>query len=208
MSYLLHIEVSPSGENSISSSITKDFISAWSAVHPQDHVLLRDITGNTVPHLDIEAIYAGFTPEEQRSPSMAAKYAYRKELIAEIIGAQEIVVSTPMWNWSIPSALKAYFDQIIMSGTLDASVNRGLTGKKITFIVAHGGSYAKGAPKEGWDFSTGYLKLIARALGATDVEVIAAEFTLAGVAPGMEAFIDAKAASIEKARQNARSRAA
>lgn len=208
MSYLLHVEVSPLGENSISSSISQDFISAWSATHPKSQVVLRDITGNTVPHLDIEAIYAGYTPEEARSPSMAAKYNYRKELIKEITEAEEIVISAPMWNWSIPSALKAYFDQIIMSGTLDASANKGLTGKKITFILAHGGSYAKGAPKESWDFETGYLKLVANALGATDVEIIAAEFTLAGVAPGMESFVDAKAASIEAARESARNRAA
>ena len=208
MSYLLHIEVSPLGENSISRSISQDYVSTWLATHPEGRVILRDITGNTVPHLDIEAIYARFTPEEQRSPSMAAKLKYRHELIAEITGADEIIVSAPMWNWSIPSALKAYFDQIIMPGTLDANTNRGLTGKKITFVVAHGGSYAKGAPKEDWDFETGYLKLVANALGATDVEIIAAEFTLAGIAPGMEAFMDSKATSIELARQAARNRAA
>lgn len=171
-------------------------------------VVVRDITGNSVPHLDKEAIYAGFTPEEHRTPSMAAKLKYRHELIAEITGADEIIVSAPMWNWSIPSVLKAYFDQIIMSGTLDAGKNQGLTGKKVTFIVAHGGSYAEGAPKASWDYETGYLKLVANALGATDVEIIIAEFTLAGIAPGMESFIDAKAASIEAARQTARNRAA
>lgn len=208
MSYLLHIDVSPLGENSVSRGISQEFTSSWSAAHPEGHIVVRDLAGNPVPHLDVEAIYAGFTPEDQRSPSMAAKFKYRHELIAEITGADEIIISAPMWNWSIPSVLKAYFDQIVMSGTLDASGAQGLAGKKITFVVAQGGSYAKGAPREGWDYATGYLKLMANALGATDVEVILAEFTLAGIAPGMESFLNAKAASIQAAREAARNRAA
>ena len=208
MSYLLHIEVSPLGDNSVSRGISQEFISAWSTAHPAGDVVLRDLAEHPVPHLDLEAIFAGRTPADQRTPSMAAKLKYRHELIAEITGADEIIISAPMWNWSIPSVLKAYFDQIIMSGTLDASGAQGLTGKKITFVVAQGGSYAQGAPRAGWDYGTGYLKLIANALGATDVEIIVAEFTLAGIAPGMESFIDAKAASIESARKVARNRAA
>ena len=207
MSSLLHVEVSPSG-SSVSKSIAQDYLAAWSAAHPGGEVAHRDISGNVVPHLDIEAIMAVRTPVAEHTPSMNAKYEYRKELIAELLGADEILISSPMWNWSIPSALKAYFDQVIMSGALDASMNRGLAGKKVTFIVAHGGSYAPGAPKASWDFETGYLKLVANALGATDVQLIAAEFTLAGISPAMSDFVDAKAASIEAARQTARSRAA
>lgn len=208
MSYLLHIEVSPTGNNSISRSISQDFVKSWSTAHEDGRVVLRDLAANPVPHLDIEAIYAGYTPESDRTASASAKHAYRLELITEILGADVILVSSPMWNWSIPSVLKAYFDQIIMSGTLDASKARGLAGKKITFIVAQGGSYKPGTPREGWDHGTGYLKLLASALGATDVEIILAELTLAGIAPGMETLVDAKAASIDAARDAARKRAA
>lgn len=208
MSYLLHLEVSPLGENSVSRAISKEFTQAWKAAHPDGTIVLRDLATESVPHLDIEAIFAGRTPEEHRSPSMAAKLKYRHELIAEITGADEIIISTPMWNWSIPSVLKAYFDQIVLSGTLDASRARGLAGKKVTAVIAQGSSYGEGAPREGWDFGTGYLKLMANALGATDVEIIVAEYTLAGIAPGMDAFIDAKKTSIEAAKETARNRAA
>ena len=207
MPSLLHVEVSPSG-SSVSKSIAQDYLTAWSATHPGGEVVHRDISSNAVPHLDSEAITAVRTPVAEHTPSMNAKHEYRKGLIAELLKADEILISSPMWNWSIPSVLKAYFDQVIMPGTLDASVNRGLAGKKVTFIVAHGGSYAAGAPKASWDFETGYLKLVANALGATDIELIAAEFTLAGISPAMADFVDAKAASIETARQAARSRAA
>jgi FMN-dependent NADH-azoreductase len=168
-SYLFHIEVSPTGKNFISRSISQDFVDSWSA---------------------------------------AAKYVYRNELTAEILGADEILISSPLWNWSIPSVLKAYFDQIIMSGTLDASGAQGLKGKKVTFVLAQGDSYKPGTPRAGWDHGTGYLKFLANLLGATDIHIILAELTLPGIAPRMQALTGAKAASVDAAREAARMRAA
>lgn len=208
MSTLLHIEVSPSGENSVSRTITKDFLATWSKKHIGGVITTRDINANPIPHLDSEAIFAGYTPEDQRSSNMVTKHNFRRELITEITGVDEILISTPMWNWSIPSVLKAYFDQIILTGTLDASGAKALTGKKVTFIVAQGGSYKEGAPRHGWDYATGYLELVAKALGSTDVTLILAEFTLAGVVPGMDQFIPIKAESIAAAKAQARARAA
>jgi len=208
MTTLLHIEVSPMGENSISRAVTADFLEAWKAANPGGTIIERDLAANPVPLLDGEAIFADYTPEADRPTSMAAKRALRQELIDEITGVDEIVVSTPMWNWSVPSPLKAYIDQIIIPGELDGSGAAGLAGKKVTAIMAQGGSYKAGAPREGWDFGSGYLEVVFTALGSTDVEVIIAEFGLAGVAPGMEDFVDAKDASIAAAKTAARERAA
>ena len=207
MSSLLVIEVSPGGEHSVSRGITSEFVSAWSAKNAGGKVITRDLATNPVPHLDGEAIFAGYTPEDSRSEGMVAKHAFRNELIKEITGVDHIVISTPMWNWSVPSVLKAYIDQIIIPGVLDGSGAAGLTGKKVTIVVAQGGSYAEGAPRHGWDYETGYLKLVANALGATDVELILAELTLAGVVPGMESLIGKKEESIAAAKAQAKVRA-
>jgi len=207
MSSLLHIEVSPSGENSVSRSISSVFVDSWKSANADGNVIVRDLNSNPVPHLDAEAIFAGYTPEESRSEAMAAKHNFRHELITEITGVDHILISTPMWNWSIPSVLKAYIDQIILPGVLDGSGAAGLTGKKVTFVVSQGGSYAEGAPRHGWDYETGYLKLVANALGATDVEVILAELTLAGVVPGMESLVEKKEESIAAAKAKAATRA-
>ena len=196
------------GGNSISRAVTADFLEAWKAANPGGTIIERDLAANPVPLLDGEAIFADYTPEADRPASMAAKRALRQELIDEITGVDEIVVSTPMWNWSVPSPLKAYIDQIIIPGVLDGSGAAGLAGKKVTAIMAQGGSYKAGAPREGWDFGSGYLEVVFTALGSTDVEVIIAEFGLAGVAPGMEDFVGAKEASIAAAKTAARSRAA
>lgn len=208
MSSLLHIVASPSGERSVSRGLSEEHISAWKELHPAGEVIQRDLVKDPVPHLDAEAIYAHHSPADQHSPSMSQKHAYRLGLINEITKVDEILISTPMWNWSVPSVLKAYIDQIIVGGVLDDRGAAGLAGKKITFIVAQGGSYKDGAPRAGWDFATGYLELVARALGATDIQTVLAEFTLAGIAPGMESLVDAKNASVASAKHAARKRAA
>jgi len=195
------------GENSVSRKIGSEFTAAWSTKNPDGAVISRDLNANPVPHLDAEAIFAGYTPEEGRSAGMVSKHAFRHELIEEITGVTDILISTPMWNWGVPSVLKAYIDQIVIPGTLDGSGANGLKDKKVTLIVAQGGSYSEGAPRHGWDFQTGFLELVVKALGATDIETILVEFTLAGVAPGMEAFIENKAASMSKAIAAAQERA-
>ena len=208
MTTLLHIEVSPMGENSISRAVTAEFLDAWKASHPNGTIIERDLAANPVPLLDGEAIFADYTPEADRPASMAAKRALRGELIDEITGVDEIVVSTPLWNWNVPSPLKAYIDQIIIPGVLDPSAAPGLKGKKVTVVMAQGGSYRNGAPLEGWDYGSGYLQQVFTALGSSDVEVIIAEFGLAGIAPGMDDFVGAKEESIAAAKVAARTRAA
>ena len=208
MSSLLHIQVSPSGSYSVSRSVSEEFVSAWKESHTGGKIIGLDLTKEQVPHLDGEAIAANYAPADQQSPAMKDKFAYRIALVDEITSVDEILISTPMWNWSIPSVLKAYFDQIIVQGVLDASGNSKLAGKKVTFVVAQGGSYKEGTPRAGWDFATGYLELVAKALGATDVKVILAELTLAGIARGMETLVEAKSASIAAAKVAARMRAA
>lgn len=207
MTSLLHIEVSPSGENSVSRTVSAEFLAAWKEKNPTGAVISRDLNANPVPHLDADAIFAGYMAEGDRSSEMAKKFNFRQELVKEITGVTDILISTPMWNWSVPSVLKAYIDQIIIPGTLDGSGADGLKGKKVTIVIAHGGSYAPGAPRHGWDYATGYLKLVANALGATDVEVIIAELTLAGVVPSMESLIPMKEASLAKAIEAAKARA-
>jgi FMN-dependent NADH-azoreductase len=204
---LLYISASPTGEYSTSRQIAAEFLATWKSTNPDSQVLVRDLSKETIPHLDAEAIFANYTPVESQSPSMAQKHSFRMALINEILSVDEILISAPLWNWSIPSVLKSYIDQIVVTGVLDNG-KPGLKDKKVTFVIAQGGSYKEGTPKAGWDFATGYLELVAKALGATDIETILAEFTLAGVAPGMDFLKDAKANSIEAAISAAKKRAA
>jgi len=200
MSDLLHIEVSPQGENSISRSISKEFLAAFNEKNPNAVIITHDLATETMPHLDGETINAGYTPEADRSAEAQAKHAYRLGLIQEVNEAKNILISTPMWNFAVPSVLKAWIDQIIIPGAVN------VTGK-VTVIVSQGGSYAEGAPRAGWDWQSGYLKQVFNSIGATDVEVILSEFGLAGVVPSMADFADHKVASIAAAKEAAKVRA-
>ena len=200
MSDLLHIAVSPMGDHSISRAVDGAFIEAFKARHATADIITHDLAIESIPHLDGEAIGAGYTPEDARSVSAAAKHNYRLGLIKQVNEAKHILVSTPMWNFSVPSVLKAWIDQIIIPGAV------AVTGK-VTVIISQGGSYAPGAPRAGWDWESGFMKQLFESIGATDIEVIVSEFGLAGIAPGLEAFVDNKAASIAAAKTAAAARA-
>lgn len=207
MSTLLHIEVSPWAENSLSRTVSAEYVASWNAANPDGTVITRDLDKTPVPHLDVESLSAGYVAEADRSEPMAAKWGARMYLIEEISGADEILISTPLWNYGVPSVLKAYIDSIVIPGVFDESTAT-LAGKKVTFVIAQGGSYADGSPKAGWDYASGFLSQFAGAMGATDVEVIAIEFGLAGVVPALESFIPNKEASIASGKEAAKNRAA
>ena len=193
MSDLLHLEVSPLGERSISRSISKEFLSAFSARHPEALIVSRDLATDPIPHLDGETLMAGRIPEAERSPTTQLKFELRQELAREVNAAKHILISTPMWNFSVPSVLKAWIGQILITGFTH------VTGK-VTIIVSQGGSYAEGAPRAGWDWETGYLRQVFSSIGATDTEIILSEFGLAGVVPAMADFVDRKNESISAAK--------
>ncbi len=201
MSDLLHIEVSPQGDNSISRAISKEFMAAFNEKNPGAVIVSRDLANDPIPHLDGETILASRTPEANRSETMQAKHEFRLRLVNEVIEAKHILISTPMWNFSVPSVLKAWIDQMIVSGVTK------VTGK-VTIIISQGGSYAEGAPRAGWDWETGYLRQVFTSIGATDVEIILSEFGLAGIVPALADFIDRKHASISAAKETAKARAA
>jgi FMN-dependent NADH-azoreductase len=201
MSDLLHVEVSPFGDQSISRSISSEFLTAFLSKNPTAEIITQDLALNPIPHLDGETILAGRTPEADRSPTAQAKYEYRVGLLKEVNEAKHILISTPMWNFSTPSVLKAWLDQILIPGSAKIS-------GKVTIIIAQGGSYAPGAPREGWDWETGLLKQVFTSIGASDIEIIVSEFGLAGVVPVMAAFVENKVASIAAAKEAAKIRAA
>jgi FMN-dependent NADH-azoreductase len=207
MSYLLKIDVSPQGENSSSRQLGAHFVEAFTAAHPDVEVRVKDISEHSIPHLDGETLTAGYVPEENRPEGMQAKFQRRQDIITELVEAKSVVITTPMWNWSTPSVLKAYIDQIVMPGVLDPYTNKKLAGKKITVLIACGSSYGPDSHHPEWDYESGYLKFIFGSLGCEDVQVIRTEFCLAGILPGMESLIEKKEQSMTHSKEAAAARA-
>ncbi len=175
MTTLLAIEVSPRFDYSVSRKLTAQFIEKWKTDHPGGSVVIRDLMETPLPFVDLPWIGGAFTPAEQHSPDMAAAIKVSDDLIAELKTADHIVIGTPMYNFSIPAALKAYIDHVVRVGVTFTMQYEGLlTGKKATIILVSGGNFAPGSPFETYNVATSYLCQILGFIGITDVNVVLA----------------------------------
>ena len=194
MPNLLVIEVSPRGDFSTSRKLTAHFIERWKAAHPGASIVIRDLMKTKPPFVDFAWIGGAFTPRDQHSPESIAAMKISDELVAELQAADQIVIGTPMFNFSIPAVLKAYIDQIVRVGVTVSPDNVGLlTGKKATIILATGGDFSPGSPVEKYNQASGYLRQVLAWIGITDVEIILAGRARAGGAgeTAVEQFSDA-----------------
>ncbi len=174
MTRLLVVETSPRGEHSISRNLTRRFIAKWQAAHPDGQVVDRDLMETDLPFVNAPWLQAYFTPSEQHSPEMREALRLSDELVAELLAADHLVIATPVYNYNVPAALKAWIDHIVRKGmTLGVDGSGLVIGKKATVLLASGGVYTEGSPIRDRDIATQYLRLILRVIGVTDVTFIA-----------------------------------
>jgi FMN-dependent NADH-azoreductase len=103
MPTLLNIQSSPRGLNSISRSLSQDFVAAWQTNHPDGKVVLRDLADNNLPYVGIPWITGIFLTADKHTPEMQRALAVSDELIAELLSADEILIGTPMYNFTVPA---------------------------------------------------------------------------------------------------------
>lgn len=183
MAHLLHIDSSPRGERSRSRRLTGEFVEAWRQVHLADTVPRRDIGRNPVPHVNEAWIAAGYTLPEQRTPEMWEAIRISDQLVDELLAADVYVIG-PMYNYNIPSTLKAYIDLIVRIGRTFAFDPENaenpykplVLGKKMFVITARGSSgYGSGEPYEKLNYQDSYLRTIFGLIGITDITFVHAE---------------------------------
>ena len=175
MTKLLVVETSPRGDHSISRGLTRRFVAEWRAVHPEGDVVDRDLMETDLQFIGAPWLQAYFTPPEQHSLEMKAELRLSDELVAELLACDHLVIATPVYNYNVPAALKAWIDGIVRKGQTLGFDGSGLVqGKKATVLMASGGVYTEGSPISDRDIATQYLRLILKVIGITDVTVIAA----------------------------------
>src|ERR1700688_1075387 len=181
MSTLLKLDSSPMGERSTSRKLTTKFAESWLKTHPGGKVIERDLTTLNLPFVDASWVAAVYTPELSRTAAKTKALAASDSLINDLEQADEDVFGVPMHNFSIPSTLKLWIDQIIRAGKTFAYGGSGpkglLTGKKATLLLASGGEYGKGSAMASFHFVTPYLQTVLGFIGITDVTIIAASGT-------------------------------
>src|SRR6202166_2606911 len=176
MTSLLQINASINNDNGQSSQLANQFVAAFHKRRPHARIVVRDVAAaDPVPHLNAERFGAFITQPEQRSAAQRAVVAYSDILINELKQADVIVLGLPMYNFGVPSQLKAYFDHVARAGVTFKYSESGavglLTGKKVYVFAARGGIYV-GTPM---DTQTSYVRDFLRFLGMDDVEFVYAE---------------------------------
>ena len=177
---LLRIDASARTTSSVSRTLADAVQHAWQTANPNGRVVLRDLVAQPIPHISQDTITGYYTPADQLTPELQAATALSDELIAELLAADTLLISTPMYNFSIPSALKAYIDQIVrLNHTFAADENglRGLVADRPTFIASAAGAVYTGTNIAGLNFEGPYLTTLLGFLGITSVELLSVEGT-------------------------------
>lgn len=177
MKKILHIITSPRGETSASRKLGNAIVEKIKAKHPGTVAKERDLTKN-FPHVDELTISLRHTPVQLWSPEQKRIASFSEELIAELVEADFIVIDSPMYNYTITSTLKAYFDYTVISGKTFRMTQQGdvglLKNKKAYIAFSSGYIFSDGkyAPM---DFNTSYLKAILNFIGITQIAIFKAE---------------------------------
>ncbi|MGW4024547.1 FMN-dependent NADH-azoreductase [Streptomyces sp. NPDC005009] len=207
MATLLHIDSSVlPASASASRAVAETFRKAWEEQHPEGTVIYRDLAADPVPHLTADAHTAGFADPAAHTPGQAAAFAGRLELIEEFERADALLIGAPMYNFTIPSTLKAWLDNVALMGRT-AGENPSAKGTPVTVIASRGGSYAPGTPREGYEYVQNYLRAVLVDFLGLDLDFIVPELTMAAQNPAMAELIPLFESSRERAHQDAAIRA-
>ncbi|HEV2363201.1 MAG TPA: FMN-dependent NADH-azoreductase [Caulobacteraceae bacterium] len=180
---LLHIDSSISGEGSATRRISTAVVEALRATHPGLAVARRDLDDTPVPHLDSRRVGV---VRPDLGAATATALADAEQILQEFMAADIIVIGAPMYNFGIPSQLKAWIDHVVVGGRTFRYGDNGpeglAGGKRVIIASARGGRYADGAPLAALDFQETYLRAVFGFIGVVDVEFVRAE----GLAMGPE----------------------
>nr|WP_314075174.1 NAD(P)H-dependent oxidoreductase [uncultured Roseococcus sp.] len=185
---LLHIDSSILGENSVSRSISTAAVERLRQATPGLEVVTRDLAAAPLPHLLPAALGLGGTPD---ADSQAA--------LQEFLDADIVVIGAPMYNFTIPTQLKAWLDRILVAGKTFRYTEKGpeglAGGKRVIVAVSRGGFYGAGTPAAAAEHAETYLRLVLGFVGIADPEFIVAE----GIALGAEQRAEALRGGLEAA---------
>ncbi len=181
MNKVLIINASPRAEKSRSRKLTTLFLENWKSKYPDDSFIYREVGRGCIPHISEDWIAAAFKNKVDRTDKDKKALELSDELIKELKDANIYVLGVPMYNWSIPSSLKAYIDQIMRinetwrfkSGKPDGHYLGLLQRKKMYILSSRGDSgYDEGEENEHMNYQTTYLKTVFAIMGINEIEII------------------------------------
>lgn len=200
VTHLLHLDAS-ARRDSFSRRLGESFVATWKAANPEGTYTYRDLVVEPVPPVDearvqlatqsslngVRGIQA-MDEVADTTPELAAAWAATRPLVERLLAADVLLIGTPMYNFSVPAALKAWIDRVALPWLP-------LQGKSAVILSARGGAYGPGTPREPFDFQEPYLRAFFSSLGLDDVEFVHTELTHARVMPFLVRFRETHEAS-------------
>jgi FMN-dependent NADH-azoreductase len=198
---LLHIDSSIMGGNSVSRQLTHNIVAQWRASHPVSVVDYLDLAQDTPSHLSAESLGFRLPPQEESlTDGQRRENAVSEALVSQFLAADVIVVGAPLYNFSIPSQLKAWIDRIAQAGRTFTYTDKGpkglAGGKTVIVAITRGGVYSNSEAGRAMEHQESYLQTVFGFLGITDVRFVRAE----GVAMGDEKKAEALAGAAVETR--------
>ncbi|WLG98044.1 FMN-dependent NADH-azoreductase [Pseudomonas sp. Z1-14] len=173
---LLHIDSSILGDNSASRQLSRELVQAWKAAEPAINVTYRDLAADAISHFSAQTLVAAGTSAELRDAAQQHEADLSASTLAEFLAADAVVIAAPMYNFSIPTQLKAWIDRIAVAGQTFRYTEAGPEGlcgdKKLVIVSTSGGLHAGQPSSVGHEQ---YLRLMFGFLGITDIEFVRAE---------------------------------
>ena len=183
---LLHIDSAITGEQSVSRQLTARTVAAWVATHPGTQVQRLDLAADVVPHLSADAL--GFrTGQAAATEVQRQENALSEALVSQFLAADVVVIGAPLYNFSVPSQLKAWIDRLAQAGRTFKYTEKGPVGlaggKTVIVAITRGGVFSTSEAGRAMEHQESYLQTLFGFLGITDVRIVRAE----GVAMGPDA---------------------
>ncbi|MEK1906770.1 MAG: FMN-dependent NADH-azoreductase [Pseudomonas sp.] len=191
---LLHLDSSILGDASASRQLTRSLVQAWQAAEPAAQVSYRDLASDALGHLSAASLVAGGTPADLRDAAQKHEVELAEATLNEFLAADAIVIGAPMYNFSVPTQLKAWIDRIAVAGktfAYDENGPKGLAGGKKVVIASTAGGIHAGQPSG--QAHEQYLVQVLNFLGITDIEIVRAEGLAYGDEPRANALKSAQA---------------
>jgi len=194
---LLHVDSSILSTNSTSRLLTAEIVAAWKTAHPDTTVEYLDLAVNTPPHFSADALGIKTGVQAQPTEAQQRENELSEKLVSQFLASDVIVVGAPLYNFSIPTQLKAWIDRLAQIGRTFKYTDKGPVGlaggKTVIVASSRGGVYSTTEGGRAMEHQESYLTAIFGFFGVTDVRFVRAEGLAMGDAPKAAALASARA---------------
>ncbi|MDA2890608.1 NAD(P)H-dependent oxidoreductase [Mycolicibacterium sp. BiH015] len=188
---LFRLDASIRVEDSRSRELADIVEREWLTANPDAGVIRRDVGTQPIPSTAWgTAAFAGYTPEADRTADQREAVRRATELADELLAADAFLFAVPLYNYGVSQHFKSWVDIIITDPRFNPAEPPAIAGKPAILVTVHGGYYAEGTPRHGWDHATPWMQRILAEVWGLDLNTVVSELSLVGVNPALDEFKD------------------